>query len=585
MQLIKIKIIKPLLVGELFFVQKTLELLYKETIDTFRLRLHNPKSLLEEIIQVIKLIEKKSLKEEYGIILFREALLLFKKEKEIEFNSIQKNYLLKSLADNNFKSIFYSASILISENKNYAGRLFGIIKDEIQRLNQLPDFDSAQYSELNRLISYFLIELKGLGFSKEYLHRFIRAIIALKVPLKDFDGVMTAIQNLLSRKKEKYTVYIGFNKESGKKILINNSELIPIDQTALSSEAANVNSIFVKFVDKHNTLDFYKIEVKAQDYYKAGEIAKQKIQRILDVLFMGHGDNMIELHGSCFIVGENEPQKGNRQLLNFSLDGFYRSNQGLYIKFLEKMKQLESKNIDQNSLSKIYSGLRYLRLGSISGELENKLLNYWIAIEYLFSSVEANEDKVKRLRNYFKKIHSISYAKRLYQFVHLSIANLKVEGKFSLYNKDDVGYLISPVTLKESESISSRYPLLHYRLMTLNDKLNNLKSIKLELERHQDNLESNLVRIYRIRNEIVHTAANEINIQEITSHLRYYLTFIINGFISFALNNPLDINQDDKISIDDYFHFMAIRLESILTDDNLTLEKLLKFENPIEYLS
>ena len=32
------------------FVEKGLELLYKDTIDSYRLRLHNPKSIIEELV-------------------------------------------------------------------------------------------------------------------------------------------------------------------------------------------------------------------------------------------------------------------------------------------------------------------------------------------------------------------------------------------------------------------------------------------------------------------------------------------------------------------------------------------------------
>src|SRR5690606_35663560 len=37
---------------EQVFIEKGLELLFKNTIDSFRLRLHNPKTLLQELIEV-----------------------------------------------------------------------------------------------------------------------------------------------------------------------------------------------------------------------------------------------------------------------------------------------------------------------------------------------------------------------------------------------------------------------------------------------------------------------------------------------------------------------------------------------------
>lgn len=39
---------------ERLFIEKGLELLYKDTIDTYRLRLHNPKTIIEELQIICK---------------------------------------------------------------------------------------------------------------------------------------------------------------------------------------------------------------------------------------------------------------------------------------------------------------------------------------------------------------------------------------------------------------------------------------------------------------------------------------------------------------------------------------------------
>ncbi|HEY4194298.1 MAG TPA: hypothetical protein VGM63_02105, partial [Mucilaginibacter sp.] len=136
-----------------------------------------------------------------------------------------------------------------------------------------------------------------------------------------------------------------------------------------------------------------------------------------------------------------------------------------------------------------------------------------------------------------------------------------------------------------SELLIDTFPLLAYRIKTINQRFSTDKLIKNELERHQRNLDRNLLRIYRLRNEIVHSAIKDNSILDITSHLRYYLIFVINGFMDFVIKSPVDVNKDESISIDDYFLFSSIQLDSLLFDGTVTVKKLLEFNNPVDYLS
>jgi hypothetical protein len=69
----------------------------------------------------------------------------------------------------------------------------------------------------------------------------------------------------------------------------------------------------------------------------------------------------------------------------------------------------------------------------------------------------------------------------------------------------------------------------------------------------------------------------------LTSHLRYYLTFIINGIIDFLINHPKDINNDDLINIDDYFLLQDLSLSS-LEKKGVDFKDLIKINNPLELI-
>lgn len=585
MQAVKIGIKQPLTVAEMFFVQKSAELLDKDTIDTYRLRLNNTRTILQELIQVTRLIESQSLRLEYGQVLAEEALEIIKEEKIFKFSSIAKSHMCKLLAEKKMQDIFYASNILVAENIHFAKALLEKISEEIERINILASFSPAEFDFLNKLIGYFFIELKAKGYAKTYLNYFIRTIF--NNTLKDFKEAITIIETLIDRPKEKFTIYLAFKipVNSTNQLEIASPGFVKIDYKELQKEAAQINKMFEIFVQQNNRFHYYKLDVEALDFHSAAYLAKKHMQTGLDLIFMGHSSNMITTYSSCFIVGTVDPTKGKRYYLNYQLDGYFASNQDRYLEFLEKMNEIDKKNVDLVSKRKISSALRYLRLGTESKELENKLLNYWIAIEYLFSALDSEQDKVKRLREYFKKIHSVSYASKLFKYVHESVNNLGLTSKITNYDSKNYAYLIEPQTLAELNGLASTNPLIAYRAYTLSKRFANVDSIKSEFIRHQNNLERNIVRIYRTRNEIVHTASYENNILDITSHLRYYLTFIINGFIDFVANNPVDVNHDGSISIDDYFSVLNIQLDSLIMDKNLDINKLLEFQNPVEFLT
>jgi hypothetical protein len=56
--------------------------------------------------------------------------------------------------------------------------------------------------------------------------------------------------------------------------------------------------------------------------------------------------------------------------------------------------------------------------------------------------------------------------------------------------------------------------------------------------------------------------------------------------MDFLINEPIDINNNGVLTIDDYFIMQEILLDNIFSDKKYqTFEYLLKMHNPVEYLS
>lgn len=576
----------PLLPAEKFFIEKSLELLSNNTIDTYRLRLNNPKTILYELISVIDSVNKGSLRSLYVDILNEEALTLFKIENELVFNSITKGFFQKSLANKDYNNIYYAANLIISENPDYTTTLYNLIKAEICKINQQQIFTFQDLDLLNRYIQYFYIDLKKYGYNKQYLYNFVTAIFMGSNTLTDFEAAFAVVGTLIKRPLENFSIYIGFNFTgiAEELLKLNSFGLTFISRKEIEQLAATINTRFIDFVCENPNLHFYKIEIEAVDYYTAGRLARKKIQRVLDLLHIATDDDIFNMHSICFAYGTKAPSKGKTQSLAYQLDGYISPTIDTYKTFIDRYNNISVTSIDPITFKKIYSTLRYLRLGTLSAEQEHKLLNYWIAIEYIFSSSNYEDKKTDRLNEYYKKIHSNSYVRRLFRDLHKAIITMKMDANISRFNNNDLSYLLEASTKTEIESFKQRRPLLYYRFNTVLEEFKDSKGILSEIARHSNNLEWNLTRIYRTRNEIVHSAATDIEAIELAAHLKYYLIFTLNALLTFLLNSPINIDGDKKITINDFFLLESLRFDSLIKNDKITLSDLLKTTNPIEYL-
>ena len=582
---VKINSVKNLTAPEKFFVEKVLELLSPDTIDTYRLRLHNPKTLIKELSSVIQSIKSNTLKEEYGKVLCNELLNILKDEKELQFNSISKEYLLSRLPKHELENIGYAINMIYKENVDYTNVLFEAISNEITRLNLLAKTNYEDYNNLNRLIQYFIIDLHRFGYNKLYLKNFITAIFGGNKKLPDFVAQFSAIKTLINRPPENFTIYFGFHLKSyGLQLLKQHDFGFAIcDKSELEKQALEIKS-FDRFLEENSNLVFLKCTKKAQDYYAAGAAARKEVQKMMDFLFIGADEDIFNLNNSCFVIGENNPKKSKSQSLAYKLDGHFKASEQSFEVFMDKFKQIDKHLVTEITLNKLNSTLRYLRYGLLANEQEHKLLNYWIAIEYLFATPEKNANKTDRMRKFFSKIHSISYARRQFVDLHHSIMHLMLEKKFTNYDINNLNYLLEPQNEIVVSSFKDRYPLLYYRYHTIVNKYKTTKSINEDLGRHIHNIEWNITRIYRTRNEIVHGAATDLDILDLAGHLKYYLAFTINALLNFILDSPKDLNNDDEITMEDFFILNNIKYDALIENKSLSINELLAMPNPVEYL-
>ncbi|HAC23027.1 MAG TPA: hypothetical protein DCF91_13220, partial [Porphyromonadaceae bacterium] len=172
---------------------------------------------------------------------------------------------------------------------------------------------------------------------------------------------------------------------------------------------------------------------------------------------------------------------------------------------------------------------------------------------------EANENTFTRLKINLINILSCCYAKRnLLDLNEQLIQAGLIDSGTSYWEKEDVNHFIDNQT----------FVFLRYRLKKMKARLFN-KSVdrKKYISNHETNLQHQIARIYRMRNELIHEAAIKQDIENVTSNLRYYLVFLLNQLLAFFSN--INHEGDKQTSIDDFFYYFAFNKQLIEKEHKL----------------
>ena len=191
-------------------------------------------------------------------------------------------------------------------------------------------------------------------------------------------------------------------------------------------------------------------------------------------------------------------------------------------------------------MTRLKSALRHLRIGDGQLEMEQRFINYWIGLEFLFSSPEVSDATFTRMKKYLISIMASCYIKRNI----MNLVDWMKDFNCSLEVFTDDQHIDQFIS---DNNINS---LMFYRLKRMKKHLHHTDKTEAYIVNHKCNLEQHLARLYRLRNELVHEGAIKRDMENLTSNLRYYLVFVLNQCIAYFVRDRL---YDSKISMDTFF--------------------------------
>lgn len=547
-----------------FFKNRLLELLHKDTLDSYRVKVNNANSLLHELYHLLFDWKVGKIKRfETVQYTCMELLDQLKNDECISYGEYEKDCIIEELKkleskdekNTSWDYIQYLIFRLIDINKDaYLERLFlkvtlGIKENACQ----------ANFIQLDRLLNCLIAELIRIGYSKNFLYIITKSAFARKDGI-EFDCSFEKYKiRLLEKKKEIFHVFFKLIFDKTETIPDNTELIKSIPTELITAKAQQTNSAFFEQTERTRFLHF---EENVLDANTSLAESKLKLSTFLDKIHLSLGIVQVEVNKSTYITNTNN-SKGRCIYTDFVVDGTSIDTVP-YEKIDHALSSIYSSSIISADVKdRINCSLRHFRLGNDARDMEQKFINYWIGLEYIFSVPEKDSSTFTRIKEYLPIVLLCGYMKR--NFIYIN--NLVMR------DKDREGYLGINIwdydeTMLNELIEKSPSSLIKFRLSKTKSLLiGNSEKRKDYLKRHENHLVWHIVRLYRLRNELIHDAAIKNNIVQVTSNLRYYLAYMLNQIIHYFCNiTESEVKSD--YTINDFFYEYKLLYHNIKKNYN-----------------
>lgn len=550
----------------IYFVQTWRELLSKRTYISWQVKTSNTKSLASELLYNVEVVNEYSNAIDNLAPIIEEIQDRYCQERTIidKINPLFANCLdrLKKIDKkcDNIKQIYRLTCLLNLGLESYRCTVF----EEIEHILN-SESESKYKKSLYTYISGLLTELISTGYSYAFLERlldnfneatnqpFMQSFILMKDRLNKGDLEFNCTYEFRSKPE-----YFDSYKALG----------------AISEPSETTG----------NRLDF---DLDAKDIHSAVILARNKITKIEHVVALYYELSSIDNKfsqvqiRSCDPSDEkiNEISFTNRSIFNtYDTYGYrnQKSQNNQIRNYLERVLESLLNNVGTPVMEGIYSSLNSYNQSIIATTDEMKFTNLWVAFEALIQTIGGSTKNIMKDR--LPAILSVNYIPDLVKDAAITLRKFyshtqpnsdatnfldpliknreKVEfefsGIFNLLEKPEKYF-----SGQENNNEINYNPLLCYRISTLNEWFLSPKALANKLNAHIRTLRLQLLRIYRMRNFILHKATIPHEIKLLTTHLDYYYQITINIILTTLIKYP-------ELSIADCLEYANLKVQGLI---------------------
>lgn len=541
---------KPELKNLLFFASRIKELTFDYTLDSFKYPMMNAYSVCYEGIELIEEIELNNFNEKSITPVLEELIFKFQEDfisKQLVGDHI--DYYINYGDYSDLKDIKVKLQLL-SQKLNPI-KYDEKIRKEIQEII----FENKNEKEkLYKLSTLYVTNLIGLGFSQSFIYKNVKTIFFSKTKITDNKPLDEFFKNLEYEIQE-YNVIFKCSKllEEVKNSSSNfKSEITDIiTEQFQKCEKQNFFSSL-----KPNQTFFIAKNIHALDPVSAKEIAEIRINKISKLFcFYHHKENPIwddntlvinfKSNYSFLIKEKTSPMSKGRDLKPKKAAG--------------KLNRLINNiRLEDNSFSKYNRAIDLHGLSLENKNVENQLLQNWIAFETLLVGY-SKDSKIEQVLNhlinfltyrYFENIiEEISRDLKKFNFIHFQNLIEKIPIGTNFIEKLTALIVLDELKAERQSLYSDLncHPLLKYRIFDYHKKFSKVKTIENLLNRHKKLIEWQIKRMYRSRNLIVHAGIVPAYTEVLVEHSHNFFDKLLNIINDFSIENMSIISIEQSI--------------------------------------
>ncbi|MCM3393148.1 hypothetical protein [Cytobacillus oceanisediminis] len=549
--------------SQCLFIQKWRELLFYKTINSYQYKLRNIHSILSEIknlINDIKLGTTISISNLKDLILETKKLL----EKDIV---IRKHYreLLGSLSSGLKPSISEKNELLKLEYRvNYALEIISPTYLE----NIINDLHNAIVNNeteiIEPLIETLTTQLINSGWSSRSLHRLGKVIFLTKND-QDFDTKWEKFLNLIKADKGLYHCYF--------EVQIDEGELKKFESAGIRVVSGlDIIQSFEKIGSHHIKESGFYIEEEAEafheDMYTAVNNCKHKISLKQSVLSF-YGTKVI-FQNAVNIIFPNEEKlvpfrliDGNSLFYEPSEEDILTTSQTIKNELINKDDRIRLQNFYRQYAVSISTSSNETTFSSLWSALESLLVtgHHQSNIEHIkkiVPSVMCSRFVPRLLKNFLYDCNRVG-VQPSYKGTRINTATPGEQDLKALFNifKDETEYQNLITNIND-------YVLLNRRCIELKNDLENSETLNKLMTGHYNTISMHIQRLYRVRNNLVHSANVEKDIDLLVEHLHFYTRSTISELVHrLTWHNFKSLGELFMIIEDNYYALIEILKENI----------------------
>ena len=326
-----------------------------------------------------------------------------------------------------------------------------------------------------------------------------------------------------------------------------------------------------------------------KDVISAKSDALKKINKICDfILLYSNLKNKICINEACYRVLD-ENKKLCSWTTGLSKDVLWKHNviinEDTEKNIFDKFKKINnSTDLLEHDKNILWDSLHFFRKAKESDSQEEKLLNYWIALERLFLDFDTFQSKFERTCNFVQSIllerFIFQNGWNCYNIIDNLLRTPTIQISKELQIKANIGPSLNyPTTIKLQDFVNSIPEIIKYsRNLVANDIMQNVqkfyynhKFASKEILDKKEEIRNVLLMIYRQRNQIVHNAKYDNTLIEYNIAQAQSITTIV---LSILVNEINEHSSIKDVALDFYIRSEQDIYLATKEHDYLFVEKL-----------